>query len=74
MELPLHELWIKDIAITMGLVSTSTTPMLLRLVAQGKLQPAALVTHRFGFDQMMEAYETFSRAAQTRALKVAIAR
>ncbi|PFG18694.1 zinc-dependent alcohol dehydrogenase family protein [Serinibacter salmoneus] len=73
-ELPLHELWIKDIAITMGLVSTSTTPMLLRLVAQGKLQPAALVTHRFGFDQMMEAYETFSRAAQTRALKVAIAR
>ena len=36
-ELKLQDLWIKDIAITTGLVSATTTPMLLRLVAQGKL-------------------------------------
>eukprot|EP01032_Pedospumella_encystans_P030264 gene30264-34156_t len=36
-QLNLQDLWISDIAITMGLVSTSTTPMLLKLVAQQKL-------------------------------------
>ena len=36
-ELALQDLWIMDISITMGLVSTSTTPMLLKLVAQDKL-------------------------------------
>jgi alcohol dehydrogenase len=48
--------------------------MLLRLVAQGKLTPEKFVSHRFGFDSIMEAYDTFGRAAETKALKVAIAR
>ncbi len=73
-ELPLQDLWIKDIAITMGLVSCSTTPMLLKLVAQKKLAAELFVTHRFTFDQVLEAYDTFSRAAETKALKVVIAR
>ncbi len=34
-ELKLQDLWIKDVAITTGLVSATTTPMLLKLVAQG---------------------------------------
>ena len=34
---PSQDLWIMDLSITMGLVSTSTTPMLLKLVAQHKL-------------------------------------
>jgi len=71
-ELKLQELWIRDIAITTGLVSATTTPMLLKLVAQGKLTPEKLVTHRFGFDAIMDAYDTFGRAAETEALKVAI--
>jgi alcohol dehydrogenase len=71
-ELALHELWIKDIAITTGLVSTSTTAMLLKLVAQRKLVAEQFVTHRFTMDQMLDAYDTFSRAAETKALKVAI--
>ena len=73
-ELKLQDLWIKDIAITTGLVSATTTPMLLRLVAQGKLTPEKFVSHRFTFDSIMEAYDTFGRAAQTKALKVAITR
>jgi alcohol dehydrogenase len=73
-ELKLQDLWIKDIAITTGLVSATTTPMLLRLVAQGKLTPEKFVSHRFAFDNIMEAYDTFGRAAQTKALKVAIGR
>ena len=73
-ELPLQDLWISDIAITMGLVSTSTTPMLLKLVAQHKLAAEKFATHHFGIDQMLEAYDTFGRAAETKALKVVIRR
>lgn len=71
-ELPMQDLWITDIAITMGLVSTSTIPMLLKLVVQERLPAEKFVTHRFTFDQFMEAYDTFSRASETGALKVAI--
>ncbi|MCY7401246.1 MAG: zinc-dependent alcohol dehydrogenase family protein [Nocardioides sp.] len=73
-DLPLQDLWIMDIAITMGLVSTSTTPMLLRLVAQHRLAAEKFATHHFGLDQMLEAYDTFARAAETKALKVVIRR
>ena len=48
--------------------------MLLSLVAQHKLPADKFVTHRFRLDQMMEAYDTFGRAAETKALKVAISR
>ena len=41
----------------MGLVSTSTTPMLLKLVAQHKLEAEKFATHHFSFDQFLEAYE-----------------
>jgi alcohol dehydrogenase len=73
-ELKLQDLWIKDVAITTGLVSTTSTPMLLKLVAQGKLTPERFVSHRFTFDTIMDAYDTFSNAAETKALKVVITR
>ena len=73
-ELQLQDLWIRDIAITTGLVSTSTTPMLLKLVAQGQLTPGQFVSHRFALDEMMDAYDVFERAAETEAMKVAISR
>ncbi len=73
-ELKLQDLWIKDIAITMGLVSATTTPMLLKLVAQGTLRPETFVSHHFALDAILDAYDTFSRAAATKALKVAITR
>lgn len=73
-ELHLEELWISNITITTGLVNSNTTPMLLKLVTEGKLPAEKLVTHHFSFDQILEAYDTFGRAAETRALKVAIVR
>ncbi|MGV8979448.1 MAG: zinc-dependent alcohol dehydrogenase family protein [Cellulomonas sp.] len=73
-ELALQDLWIHNVTITTGLVSTSSTPMLLSLVAQHRLAADTFVTHRFRLDQMMEAYDTFGRAAETKALKVAISR
>lgn len=71
-ELPINDLWITDIAITMGLVSTRALPMLLKLVAEKKLPADKMVTHEFSFDQMIEAYDTFGNAAKEDALKVLI--
>ena len=73
-ELALQDLWIMDLSITTGLVSTNTTPMLLKLVAQDRLAAASFATHHFTLAQMLEAYDTFGRAAETKALKVVIKR
>ncbi|HUX70643.1 MAG TPA: alcohol dehydrogenase, partial [Cellulomonadaceae bacterium] len=73
-ELELDRLWIQNITISMGLVNTTSLGMLLKLVAQGKLPVDTFVTHRFGLDDVMSAYETFGNAAQTKALKVLLSR
>jgi alcohol dehydrogenase len=73
-QLPLQDLWIQNIFISMGLVNTNSTPMLLKLVAQKKLDVDKFVTHHFKLDEMMAAYDTFGRAAETKALKVIIER
>ena len=71
-DLHLEGLWSKNIAITTRLVDTVTTPMLLKTVQSGKIDPTRLITHRFTLDQILEAYDTFGRAAETQALKVII--
>jgi alcohol dehydrogenase len=71
-ELHLEKLWIQNVNISTGLVNANTTPMLLKLVAQKKLPAEKFVTHHFRFDEFMDAYETFGRAAETNALKVVI--
>ncbi|WP_104200220.1 zinc-dependent alcohol dehydrogenase family protein [Cryobacterium sp. Y29] len=73
-DLHLETLWIQNINISMGLVNANTTKMLLKLVASKKLSAEKLATHHFNFDQFLEAYDTFSRAAETKALKVVISR
>lgn len=71
-ELHLEDLWIKNITLTTGLVSTFTTPMLMKVVSAGTIDPEKLVTHHFAFDDILEAYETFSHSAAEKALKVII--
>jgi alcohol dehydrogenase len=71
-ELHLEKLWIRNVTITTGLVSTNSTPMLLNTVKSGKLKPEQLVTHRFSFDQIEQAYDVFKNAAKNKALKVII--
>ena len=73
-ELQLQDLWIHNITISMGLVNANTTPMLLKLVASGKLNVDNFATHHFKLDEMLDAYDTFGRAAETKALKVVIDR
>ena len=71
-ELALNELWISNVNISMGLVSTNTLEMLLKLVAEHKLPVEKFVTHTFSFDQILEAYEIFGHAAEHDTLKVLI--
>lgn len=71
-DLHLETLWSRNITITTRLVDTVSTPMLLKTVQARRLRPDQLVTHRFRLLDIIEAYDTFSHAAETRALKVVI--
>ncbi|WP_250454378.1 zinc-dependent alcohol dehydrogenase family protein [Caballeronia sp. ATUFL_M2_KS44] len=71
-DLHLETLWDRNINITTRLVDTVSTPMLLKTVRAGRLAPKQLITHRFGLNRVLDAYDTFSRAAETGALKVII--
>jgi alcohol dehydrogenase len=70
--LHLEELWPRDVTITTGLVDTHSTPMLLRMLRAGRLDAGRLVTHRFGFDEVAEAYDLFDDPVASGALKVAV--
>ena len=70
--LHLETAWIRDLTITTGLVDTYSTATLLRMLAAGQLNVSGLVTHRFGLDEMQDAYDVFSRPGDTGALKVAL--
>jgi alcohol dehydrogenase len=72
--LHLEDLWIKNVTITTGLVDTFSTPTLLRLVAAHQIDSARFVTHRFGIDEFLQAYDVFGRPGETGALKVALTR
>ena len=70
--LHLETLWIKSITITTGLVDAHSTLTLLKLVSEGRLDPTGLTTHRFGLNEIMEAYDVFADAANTNAIKVTL--
>lgn len=69
-QLQMERLWSHNITLTTRLVDTVTTPLLLKVVASGKLDAKKLATHRFRLGDVMKAYDTFANAAEERALKV----
>ncbi len=70
--LKLERLWAHNVTITTGLVDTTTTPMLLKTVVAGRLDPRQLITHEFTFADFLKAYDTFGDAAKEKALKVMV--
>jgi alcohol dehydrogenase len=70
----LEELWDRNLTVTTGLVDTYSTPVLLGMLTAGRLPAADLITHDFALHDMEEAYDTFSRSAETGALKVVLLR
>jgi alcohol dehydrogenase len=71
-ELPMHEMWIRNVTLTMGLVDTVSIPTLLTMVASGRIPAEKMGTHTFGLDEILEAYDVFAHAADHLALKVVI--
>jgi alcohol dehydrogenase len=71
-DLHLERLWSQNISITTRLVDTVSTPMLMKTVMSRKIDPTRLISHRFKLEQILDAYDTFARAAETKALKVII--
>jgi alcohol dehydrogenase len=70
--LHLEDLWTRNVTITTGLVDAYSTPTLLRLITNGDLDPAQLVTHHFDLDDIEHAYDVFEHAADTGALKIVL--
>ena len=70
--LHMEKLWDRNLTLTTRLCDTVTTPMLIKTVQAGRLQPGKLVTHRFALDDILKAYDTFGNAARHSALKVAL--
>ena len=68
--LHLEKLWSQNITITTRLVDAVSTPLLLKTVMAGKLNPKQLITHHFWLDDILKAYDTFGNAGRERALKV----
>jgi alcohol dehydrogenase len=71
-ELPMQDMWIKNVRLTMGLVDTVSIPTLLKMVASGRIPAEKMGTHSFTFEQMDDAYGVFGNAAANAALKVII--
>ncbi|MFC6715002.1 zinc-dependent alcohol dehydrogenase family protein [Branchiibius cervicis] len=69
-EFPLDTKWIDNIMVSTGLVNTNTSPMLIKMLAQHKIDAGDFISHRFALGDILDAYDTFSRAAETKALKV----
>jgi alcohol dehydrogenase len=71
-ELHLEKLWSSNITLSTRLVDAGTTPMLLKMIQAGNLDPAQLISHRFKLPEILKAYDTFSNASKRQALKVLI--
>jgi alcohol dehydrogenase len=70
--LNMPRLWSHNITLTTRLVDTISTPELLQAVNRGVLHPARLITHRFTLSNILEAYEVFAGASESRSLKTII--
>jgi len=69
-DLHLERLWSHNVTITTGLVDTFSIPMLLKTVHSKRIDAGQLITHRFKLQEILQAYDTFGKAADTKALKV----
>ena len=71
-DLHLERLWSHNVTITTRLVDTVSIPLLLKTVQSKRIDAAQLITHRFKLGEILLAYDTFSKAADSKALKVIV--
>lgn len=68
----LEKLWIKNLAITTGLVNANTTEMLLKAISTSSVDLTKMLTHHFKLSELEQAYEVFKHAAENGAMKVVL--
>ncbi|WP_107726347.1 zinc-dependent alcohol dehydrogenase family protein [Neisseria weaveri] len=68
----LEKLWIKNLAITTGLVNSNTAEMLLKAISTSSVDYTKMLTHRFKLSELEEAYEVFKHASENGAMKVVL--
>ena len=61
-----------NVTITTRRVDTVSIPMLLKTVQSKRIDAKQLITHHFKLDNILQAYDTFGKAADSKALKVII--
>jgi alcohol dehydrogenase len=69
-ELHIEKLWIHNMTLTTGLVSTNSLPLLIKSAEANKIDPEKLITHHFALNDIEKAYEVFGNAAKEQAIKV----
>ncbi|MBI8988741.1 zinc-dependent alcohol dehydrogenase family protein [Corynebacterium meridianum] len=71
-DLPLQDLWISSITISMGLIDGYSIDKLMRMVESGKLPARKMATHHYTMDRFIEAYDLFANAAENKVVKLVI--
>ena len=59
--LPLPDMYGKNLTFKTGGVNADSCQTIMKLIAQGKLNPSLLITNRAPFEQILEAYEFFEK-------------
>lgn len=67
-----HILWTKNITLRLGTVNTTTIPLLMKAIKNGKIDPTTLISHRFKLSDIIHAYDVFANAAQEQAIKLVL--
>lgn len=66
-ELPFGELWLKGVTIQMGVANVITyMDEVIALIAQGRLDPSATISHHMPLSQATEAYKLFESREATK--------
>ena len=69
--LPLPEMYGKNLIFKTGGVDAVHCKELVKLIAEGKITTDFLITHRFSFDNIKDAYKLFEEKSEN-CLKVAV--
>jgi alcohol dehydrogenase len=69
---PLHleRLWSHNITLTTMLVSTTSIPLLMKLITAKQICPRDLISHHFALSAIEKAYAIFGNARAEKAMKV----
>ena len=69
--LPLPDMYGKNLTFKTGGVDASHCADIMKLIEEGRIDPSVLITHRFKFDQIEEAYRLFA-SREDGVMKVAV--